>query len=192
MSTYFEEMYEYLVKPENYNAAKEIANLLSSIEQKLISDFWKEVKEKLSDDIDFGWEAKLDEEEDSFNYYLHKPHWKDVEIGFETDYYSIFDYGIWFDRKKFDPSKIIEISEKHKDKLTTLYPDNQSWLCYNPIPNIDDYKFNGSKEKILRILPSSRESKVLEISSLLKNYAKNVEKICDEINTYCRKNNINP
>lgn len=39
------------------------------------------------------------------------------------------------------------------------------------------------------ILPESRETKILDIFSLLKTYASNVEKICDEINSDCRITN---
>jgi len=191
MSNYFDEMYGYLIKPDNYIAAKKIRDLLPSIETRLIQDFWEKFKVKFSQGVDEKWSYKIETwpENKGFTLLLSKPLWKDIAIGFDTNSNYDFVYGINLGVKsKFSGEKIRMIEEKYKEKLLTITPENKWWLCFNDVPFKNDYIFD-SMEKFLTILPASRETKMLEIYSLLKRYAIEVEGICDEINTDCRKTN---
>jgi hypothetical protein len=178
MTNYFDEMFEYLTKKDNYLAAKEIADLLPSVEKKMVLDFWNAVEEKLKLNIKIGWEVHLENYDNYFCIKFKKSCWNDIAIGLDAE----LDYGIWFNRINFNSTKIIEITEKHREITATLSPDNQGWFCFKPIPNIDTYRFN-SKEKLLRILPTSRESLILEIALLITTYANDAEIIIDELNT---------
>lgn len=195
MSNYFDEMYEYLIKPENYKAAKEIKDLLPSIERQLIQAFWENFKIKFSQDLDEKWSTIIKpwKENNGFILFLSKPSWRDIAIAFDTNFNigsgSDFDYGIYLVRSNFSDTKIKMIEEKYKEFLLTIHPENANWLCFNEVPFKNDFVFD-SMEKFLTILPASRETKMLEIYSLLKTYAIKVEGICDEINNDCRINEI--
>jgi hypothetical protein len=142
-------------------------------------------------DEDKAWTNRIEpwSGANGFTLFLSKPAWKDdIAVAFDTGLdngnFTEFDYGIFLVKRNFIVEKIEMIKEKYADKLTSQGNDN--WLCYQEVPFKSNYIFD-SKEKILAILPSSRESLMLDIFSLLKNHASIVEKICDEINEDCRK-----
>jgi hypothetical protein len=40
-------MYKYLTTPDNYKAAKEVSGLISKVDERLVTEFWAEVWQKL-------------------------------------------------------------------------------------------------------------------------------------------------
>jgi hypothetical protein len=170
-------MYNFLTIPDNYKAAKEVSDLISNVNERLVTEFWAEVWQKLEVRLkDLANEkaniytVKDDRSKQSL-VHICKPNWDGVSISCEI-HPNDFDLGIYIDTTKINIAAARQLVEqKDKDKLG-LQPSSECWPCWINSPSYVEY---------LNILPKTRETKVSELEEIFFNYVKIASDVCDEI-----------
>jgi len=172
MSIYDDAMYKYLTTPDNYKAAKEVSGLISKVDERLVTEFWAEVWQKL--------EVRLNDlKNDKANIYvvkdeiICKPNWDGVSISCEIRP-NDFDLGILIDPTKKNIAAARQLVEQ-KDKVKLgLQSSSAAWPCWITIPFITYGEY-------LNKLPNTRETKVSELVEIFSDYVKIASDVCDEI-----------
>ena len=120
MSTFEEEIYLYLTKPENFETAAEVYQQFPKVRETLILDFWNEAKEQLESlvGVQRKWTIGLSEEVISQDSSL----WIYINDNFGVSYDSLSEnskFGFWFNSEsdKLDIPKIKEYSQSIKLSL---------------------------------------------------------------------------
>jgi hypothetical protein len=175
MNTYDDAMYNYLTIPDNYQAAKEVSELLSKVNERLKKEFWGDVKQKLEIRLK---ELTNDQERsyvvEDMVMKIYRKNWDGVSISRENSSNNNFDLGIKIDTKKKNIAMARQlIEQKDKDNLG-LQLFSQIWPCWITIPFNSDGDF-------LNKLPNTRETKVSELVERFFNYVKIASDVCEEI-----------
>jgi len=179
MSSYEEEIFNYLTSKENFHLTFEIFQLFPEIKNQLIKEFWdivyKKVKEKLEDT-----DAKIEISENVFetwsSLFLYYNGNKNIRIGFEQLHVKTY-YGVWINavNENLDRERIDEYVRSIES--VKLLKKTNYWLGWEYINA--DFNNIGTLKKVL---PYIREEYANEIASLLIEFSKRIKQDIIEMN----------
>ncbi len=171
MSTYEEEIFNYLTKKENFISAHEIYEKFPGIKEKLIKEFWYEVKNSLDEKRKgTDWKVDFDHDEPEIKLYFDKS----IYVGFEGLYdkkpnyylYVYYEKNKKLDRVKINKYasniKVIDEENWEKEKEGTHY-----WKYLE-----DDF---SNINTLKRILPENRKDFAEELAKLLLEFGKGLK-----------------
>ena len=173
---YDEAMFEFLTKADNFSFAFEVSENFDLVKNKLIEDFWIEIKEHI--------EEKVKKENKSWKIEQTAVKPQDLHLGFswqngqvkvmfqlwkKRDVY----YGLWInteneqvDIKKFRENKALEKIRRIRE----MHDKYEKWPCATN--SILDFDKRADLEKIL---PTNRQNLVLELVNTLFELTEELE-----------------
>jgi hypothetical protein len=181
---YKKEIFQYLATPENYTAAKEVANLLPQFEAFLQADFWEKLEKHLTElvnsDADFCLDLK-----NPWGYFilLDKSKYIGIHLSKGTNNAnSYLSLGI-FGKDGYDTSKANTIKEKYKNESFWFQGENQYWFTTESYPLQVSLirQFREKKDYTNIVNENAREEMAKEIAENLWQYAKDSKEICKEL-----------
>lgn len=182
MDKFEKEIFEYLIKEENFSSAYEIYQFFPAVKEQLIEDFWKSVKESLESMVeDTNWEIEI--YNDVFDTYskmgmhLGKDLNKDIRIIFEKLHGDVY-YGLWINHNsaKLNTNKIFEYAADIEKLKGIEAPSNKYWLGL--------IKLNENFQNLhtlKKILPKGKENLVNEYSNMLFQFAEELKENIKEM-----------
>jgi hypothetical protein len=175
MDKYDDEMYKYLTTPENYKAAKEVAELLNKVNKRLEEEFWDEVGKQFVEKIEK--EIKYQDYSASEPLSVKRSNWDGVKISSD-----MYDYGICIDTNKIEKEKVVPFLSQKNSEHHLGDNGSEPWPCY-----FENYLSFG---EFINILPENRETKISELVNLIFKYIEAATDVCDEINKMKKEKSI--
>jgi len=187
--SYNDEMYQYLTEIENYTVAADLVDNLKKVEQTLRDEFWEIVTKNIKDNFE---NAKINSQlnlsvitkYDEVTNDTKLPDWFEI-FNADWEYYIVTtekeDIGIRRKNNNMEELKLYEPNIRviiQRDAIIDNYR-NFNWPCWKTFNN---YRFNN-KVDYINILPSRRESKVIQCTNQITEYLNVLIKACDTINT---------
>ncbi len=187
MSTYDDEIFNYLTEVKNYKLVQEIVDIKPKLDARLKKEFIQFFLEKLKQLIKEPYEIIIEEYESNIiEIKIKKNFWKDLSIGLEIINLSNFrDYGICMIKENFKMDKLTDIINQYEKIKKNLHPDNPNWLSYK---NFDFIINDFDSDSMLKILPNNREQFAIEIAKHLISYTQELEPLLEQI----QKQHLNP
>lgn len=170
MNKFDDDLYDFVIKPENFEPVFELANRFDDFKEKLIKDFWRNVFENLKSckNLD-DWYAE--QETDSLIWLFNKKYCDQDEIAsIATCFYNYGSgrimLGIYFNKEinTFNYEKVREFAEKMIKDEWRLGPKNDSF----PIYKLMNENFN-TYETLRKIFPSEGDGLANEYAKALVN-----------------------
>lgn len=178
MDTYENEIFEFVAKKENYKSAVEISNLLPKIRNRIITDFWEDVKMKI-EETNNNWIVKLSKNVfDEYSYLqISKKEWQNkINVRYEK-LHSNFYHGIHTNnlniRDIYNKEEITQYFEKQDLPLNF---NHAFFYSYHQ----DNENFSIIQTQI-KALPEERDNFVNEVANFLINFLIENEKHIIEI-----------
>ena len=182
MSHYEDKLYDFITAPENFEFAHEIWDKYGDIEERIIKEFWNEVKSYCETECPQSFSLKTNDDfvdgEDPYLYY-DKDNWAFFGIGFS---YLMDEplYGIYFiNLNKKIENKIIKYANDLKilDGYYVEYDEDDGYFAWKNTNHDFD---NLSLSVLKRILPNKRDEMVKLYGNYLINLSKEMEKTIDK------------
>lgn len=171
MSTYQDEIFNYLTKKDNFFSAYEIPQIFPEVKNTLIEKFWRAVKNSLEElTKETNWEIGMSE--NIFKTY------SSLSIGLDKRFGVAYEelhgqtyYGLWidFDDKKLDRPKINEYASKIE---AINWMKKSKWYLGWTSTGAN---FNNI-ETLKRILPDNRDDYAKELANQLFDLAEKIQK----------------
>lgn len=180
-SSFIDEMYHYLTRPDHYSAALDLTENLLLVEKQLRDEFWQMVTDKLktmTEDyqhtISINIQFITHEEDKGCDWFwINSSEWKWYFISTDKE-----DIGLNIKKGRLEELKCRE--NDIKDIVTGFQEPYRKleWLCWK---TFSSYRFHEKKEK-MQILPEVRGKKVNECASDMFFYIKKMIELGDIIN----------
>jgi hypothetical protein len=177
MNSYKDEMYKFIAARENFEVASEIHNLFPSVKERMISEFWAAVKEKL-DELNDG-KKWIVEYVQADGIYIYKDNWETwvrVENIDKSASYGVSFNQDKFDEKLFDENKGRALLEKN-DNVECM-EKGKDWWFYREVTE-DNFQEIATLKKITF---DNKEDFVNEWANLLFDLANDTEEDLTKIN----------
>jgi hypothetical protein len=174
MSTYDDEMFNYLTKEENFIPAFELYEIIPDIKERLIKEFWKLVNEKLQDTIkNTQWQTELYIEETK-DPYLDLFFDERFKVGYEgfygrPDIYIYIEFGKNNDLDKKQIKYYVRDLAHFKD-FNTEDETTQIISYYQYL--YEDFR---QMQTLKHILPQNRDKYALDLAKELFNFGENLK-----------------
>jgi hypothetical protein len=164
MSTYQDEILNYLTKKGNFLSAHEIYQTYPEVKKKLIEQFWMHVKENL-ESLYENQDFKIELSENIFDTYsslsIYKSSIPNFAIVFEVLHGETY-YGLWINPEDKTLDRIMIDTYCEKIEALRSMKKNQWWLGYKSI----GANFN-SIETLKKILPENRMVYAEELAKMM-------------------------
>jgi len=179
MTKYQEEFYKFVVDPENFDAICDMVDNFADVREKLIYDFWTDVKIRCEELLtsNRGWKvyiSEFDGPDPEITLYREEFYTKDtheecefsISIGASS---SVGIYGLWFCPEPiiFNKDKLLKIAKENKI-IGWKYGSNFPYYKYFP----EDFSELSSLKKIH---PNNRNSLVQQYANDLMDAIKDLE-----------------
>jgi len=154
-NTYELEVFTYLTQPENYRAAKQIANQLGAVDDKLRTDFWQGIKKNVADNLELvekdGWVVSLDYAGQWFS--VHRKDWKHLGVNLDQ-LQGRPDFGIHCSRDVYERVTVDELitTLKQNERMSR---SSAAWPCFRAM----DFDFR-QQSTLENLLPERRDSTI--------------------------------
>jgi hypothetical protein len=191
------EEYELLTTPKNYASTVAIHDQFQLIKQKILLDFWLDVKSELERTNTSSWKVFMNEgapEGNSKLGFYHPTYSNEAEN--ISSFLIIFEklsgkvlYGLWFNRTEGVQNLDYKATcEKVKEQFPAWIAGSGSgWFAAIRYTN-DDF---GSPSQLIKILPANRDGVVKQYAETLRNSLSELEQFAFEngkiLNTKMRK-----
>lgn len=180
MSLLEEKMYGFITQPDNWQVASVISDKMAYVKDRMLKEFWAEVKKNLENRLDLNeWKILMSEDiyEAYSQLFITNASWDGLfKICFEELEEAAF-LGVCRD---FDSKKVPDsIHEQIQKELTSIYkemvPGTASWVGYFEA----NYNF-ADWSGLDKILPSNRQTLVDKYSNMLLDLKDKAKPIIDE------------
>lgn len=179
MSLLEEKMYGFITQPDNWQLAREISEKMDYVKDRLLQEFWREVKERINGRLDSKeWVVDMTDLYDTYSY-IRVSHnsWENLFfVAFEGLHRDIL---IGIQRDLVSNKVPNELHEQIANHLTSIEKNiNQKsdwWPGY--FFTGDDFRYFPTVGKIL---PSNRQALVDKYSNMLLDLKDKAKPIIDE------------
>ncbi len=185
MNAYETEMYKFLTQEENFRNMLRIMDQFDSIRKQLIRDFWQEVKKELEEKCEgTEWKVQYNSHSPFSNYWglqLFRNNWTYNDrlalcIGCEP-LHQYCNYGVWIQQNSGIPKKdeLRKALRSHEIAKQFKQDKGQWWPFWQQGP-IDF----SNQHHLIRLIPSNRESHVMDYVQLVWDLKTNLGKFMDK------------
>lgn len=189
-SKYDEAVFEFITKEENFSAACEISDNFQKIKDRLIEEFWKEVKELLEEknkQENKKWcigieKPDINEDRSNLGFWFAGGDIRVMFYGLSGKSYNLW-YGLWINKENEKLKEKIELYDSEIQRLK----DNKGMCNFRWFLASEDTGYNfQTKETLERILPHNRSELSKDLADLLFEFT---DEMYDPIILGFEKNN---
>lgn len=189
MSTYDNEIIEFLTRKENFEQMVNVMNHYGKVRQHLIQNFWDKTTSHLSKLI-AGTEWELVESKNWFDRYSKlgvalqawAPHKEDGRAPIRVIYEGLSEkpyYGLWINAqsKRLDIDRILEAGRREDWLKEGFRSDsNKHWVFFR----FSEYDF-GLADTLKKVLPEVADDEAARAASHILSFANDLRKSLDKL-----------